>query len=287
MPKLTNKYGLPEAIARAVAHDEYSRGDADISVTQLVAPPRLVALYEQHKDEIEEDVSERIWVLLGKAIHKILADAGEDAIVEERLYTEVFGWKVSGQFDSLSIAHLGRDVYKLTDWKVTSAWAVRDGVKPEWEAQLNLYALLLERAGFTISALRICAILRDWNRYELQRSPNYPPLPVVEMAVPLWSLDQQSLYLHRRVQQHQRAQEGELPLCDDLDRWAKPAKWAVVKKGQKRALRVFDTEREAFEMAATVGAEVEFRPPTYPRCENYCPVAQWCSQWQGETGGEE
>src|SRR3990167_5596923 len=48
--KLTNKQGLPQPLVEAVRNDSYGRGDADISVTQLLAPPRKVALIHEHAD---------------------------------------------------------------------------------------------------------------------------------------------------------------------------------------------------------------------------------------------
>ena len=41
---LTNKHNLPEAIVAAIMNDSYTKGDADISVTELLSPPQLRAL---------------------------------------------------------------------------------------------------------------------------------------------------------------------------------------------------------------------------------------------------
>lgn len=83
MTKLHNRAGLPESIARAVSNDGYDSGrpkDVDPSryftTTTLVAPTRQVHLKRRHADEIEEDVSDRIWSLLGQSVHTILERAG-------------------------------------------------------------------------------------------------------------------------------------------------------------------------------------------------------------------
>src|SRR5688572_7249540 len=139
---LTNELGLPQPLVSAVANDDYSRGDADASVTELPSPPQLVALLRKHGESLTEDVSERIWSLFGQAVHEILRRADVDALTEMRLTIPVDGWRVSGAFDRLALFPDGL----LSDWKVSSAYSVilRDsdgtvGIKPEWEKQLNLY----------------------------------------------------------------------------------------------------------------------------------------------------
>lgn len=94
---------LPQPIVDAVANDDYSRGNSDISVTQLISPPRMTALVREHWDTLEEDVSDRIFSLFGKAVHTILERAERVAIAEQRLYMKVGDWTVSGAMDRISI----------------------------------------------------------------------------------------------------------------------------------------------------------------------------------------
>lgn len=67
----TNIHNIEDSIARAVQNDPYSHS-GDISVTGLVRPPQMAALEYQHRNEIEEDVSDKLWALLGSAVHVIL-----------------------------------------------------------------------------------------------------------------------------------------------------------------------------------------------------------------------
>ena len=100
--KLTNKHNLPEAIYNAVKNDPY-RKQGHITVTTLINPPRIRALEQRHADELEEDVSDRLWSLLGQAVHVVLERAGADNVLqEERLGTQVNGWTLTGQFDRLT-----------------------------------------------------------------------------------------------------------------------------------------------------------------------------------------
>lgn len=79
---MTNKNNLNEAIVRAVQRDWYSGTgeERDYSVTQLLNPVRIVHLMKRHKSEIQEDVSDKLWLLMGSAMHAILERANENDV---------------------------------------------------------------------------------------------------------------------------------------------------------------------------------------------------------------
>ena len=55
---------------------------------------------EEHDDEISEDVSEKLWSVLGTAVHNIFEETAEgEYISEERIFFDVNGWTVSGAID--------------------------------------------------------------------------------------------------------------------------------------------------------------------------------------------
>lgn len=281
--KYTNKTGLPEAIAAAIANDPYSDGDSDITVTGLIAPPRQRALIARHSDEIVEDVSSCIYRLVGSAVHGILERAGSSDLKEERLFTERLGWKISGAFDSFTI-----ESGVLRDYKCTTLYAVKDGYKDEWEQQLNLLALLCREHWLPVKKLQIVAILRDWSMGDAKRNPDHPQQQVVVVDIQLWDEAKAEEFLIERVKIHQAARAGELPKCTDLERWKTADKWAVMKRGNKRAKRLCVSEAEAGSLAAESGDGhyVELRKGEAKRCANYCSVAQFCDQWQAEKPAE-
>jgi hypothetical protein len=241
---LTNKFNLPKAFELAVANDDYSPGDAHVSVTGLLQPPRIRALYEVYKNEVTEDVSDRIWSLLGTALHVILERAGEGAgdTLEERLYTGCGGWVVSGKFDSLR-AKDGT----LTDFKSTSSWnRVFNSRMADWTTQLNLYAALCRRNDRgPINRLTVCALYRDWMASKAADGRGYPQTSVEEIEVDVWPQDECMAVMEELVHKHQVAKEH-LPLCTDEQRWK------------------------------------DKRTGKYRRCEQYCNVAPHCTQFQEE-----
>ena len=283
--RITNNLGLPDPIVQAVANDTYTGGAANIniSVSSLDKPVRQRWLERLHRDEISEDAADRIWALLGSAIHSILERANVDGIAEERLSVMVAGWRVSGAFDHFT---LGEGV--LSDYKVTSVWSIRDGGRSAWKAQLNIYAHLLRAAGHVVRSVRAIAIARDWRKNEFLRygSDGYPPHQVVVIELPLWTPEECDAYLLERVTAHQAASTDALPHCTREERWQRDAVWAVVKDGNKRATKLCASEAEAI---AVIGEakkmHVEFRPGIAVRCEQYCSVSEQCraigdGQWQ-------
>ena len=95
---ITNKYGLPHQFENLLARDKYDPGESNITITRLLSSPRISILQAKHKDEIVTDISDDVWKLLGKCIHTVLEEGADDSdIIEQRMFMEVNGWKVSGQ----------------------------------------------------------------------------------------------------------------------------------------------------------------------------------------------
>lgn len=270
--KITNKANLPEPLVRAIQLDPYGH-DCDFSTTTLIKPPRIVALERQHEGELEEDAADRIWALMGQLGHLVLERAGVGQLVERRFKIRCQNKTVGGQVDLWNNS-------TLLDYKFTSIWSATAGVKPEWEQQMNINAFLCGENGLPVKQSQIVCIFRDWSVGESRRNRDYPQHQVMVFDVPMWPALQQAAWIYGRVQVHMAAQSGKLPECTPLERWAKPDKWAVMKRGGKRAVMVLDSEEEANKRAMTNGYYVEYRPGVNTRCEDYCSVAPWCSQFK-------
>lgn len=296
MVKITNKYGVPDAIMNFQASDKYSRGQASYSVTQLIDAPQIRLLREKHGEEIEVDVSERLWALLGTAIHAVLEEhSGEGETPEERLYAEVQGVTISGQID---VQRADGNTLAVEDYKTTSVWAVMNG-KQEWELQLNVYAWLAEKVkGIPVTKAAVVAIMRDWSKAESKRTPDYPASPIQVVEIPVWPMEERERYINERVAHQFLAETNAamglpLPPCSDQERWLKPPKYAIVKEGNSRATKVCDTLEEAEKLLVQMNQSkgryvIQERPATPIRCaEDYCQVARWCGQWQQQKVGKD
>ena len=279
--KITNVLGLPQALVDAVTNDPYQQS-GDISVTGLIQPPRVRQLTTRHEDEITIDASDRIWMLVGSNVHEIIERAAQkDSLQEERLSTNVLGWKVTGATDLYD----GKGI--ITDIKNTSVWSVLRGVKEDWVIQLNLYGVLWRQHGWPVTKLQIIAILRDWSKHQIKNSSDYPKHQVQVLPVPLWLPEDAHNYMVERVTLHQEAEhlsDADLPLCSAEERWERPTTYAVKVKGQKRAKRVLESMEDA-EAWATDNMKKEFdieiRHGESVRCESYCDCSQFCDFKKG------
>jgi hypothetical protein len=102
---------------------------------------------------------------------------------------------------------------------------------------------------------------------------------VQTFTVPLWSNEVAENFLFERVRLHLKAEAGEDLPCTPEERWERPTRFAVMKQGQKRAVRVFDTCGEAEGHVTKGGLYVEERPGSSVRCESYCRVSSFCPQY--------
>lgn len=282
--RITNKHGLPAPLVRAITYSDYSKEGADYSVTELIKPPRIAALELLHANDLEEDASDRLWLLMGKAGHEVLRRSSEGGIVEERCIVDVAGKKVSGQLDYAVTEQ------EIIDYKFTSVWAIKDGVKPEWEQQLNCYKWMAEQYGVSVKELKIIAILRDWSKSESKRKPDLPQSQVVVLSARIWTKEAVEVWLRRRIALHENARSGVLPECTSEEVWERPEMFAVTKKGNVRATKLHSTADEAIKHVSSLGSayEIQRRPGERPRCESYCSVSEYCLQYKSwkEAHGE-
>jgi len=288
MSKLTNKFDLPSSIFSAIENisKQYTRGESDLSVSQLIDSPRIRLLKQHHAKDIEEDVSELIYSILGTSVHNLIENSDKKSITEKRLYADCEGWRLSGQLDRLLISD-----ETIEDYKVTSAWSYVFP-KESWELQQNVYAWLCRQNKIKISKIQIIGIFRDWQKSKANDSDNYPKLPIQVMPLRLWSNKEQDEYVKDRIRLHQEAQyrfdnENFTPLCSDEDRWKDKEKFAVMIKGKKRAIKLHDEVEDAQDHAknlslTTKGVSVEVRPSIARRCKDYCSVKQFCDQAKKE-----
>jgi hypothetical protein len=282
----TNNYNIPQGIYHALINDGYQK-KGDFSITELIKPVQIRALEKRYDDQITVDVSDRLWLLLGSSVHYVLEQGKLDEhLIEERLCIDVNGFKVSGKIDLYS----GTEK-KVIDYKVTSVWSFMFGNKPEWEAQLNLYKLLYEKAGFSVDGLEIHAILRDWQQSKVNGN-GYPAIPFQKSLIPVWTTAQAMAYLEERIKLHTEAEslpDEKLPECTAKEKWERQGKVALMKKGRKTAIRLFDEMN-----FATVALEsarktkkgtfyLEERPGERVRCERYCNAKPFCYQYRMES----
>ncbi len=274
-----NRFNLPKTICDAIIYDSKYE-DGKYSVTSLIKAPQIYQLEKRYQDKIEKDVSEGLWMLLGSAVHYVLEKGKtQNVLKEERLEVEIEGIRVVGKPDLYTANET------IEDYKITSVFSFLLGEKPEWTAQLNIYAYLYGRYGFPVKKAFIRAILRDWIQSKGFQNEDYPECPFMTIELPVWDKWTQETFIKNRIFLHemsQKAPDNELLQCIPQEKWSKPTTWAVKKKGNKRALRVFKNKEESddFQGKYVAPSEIEERPGEDVRCERFCNAQPFCHQYK-------
>lgn len=285
--KFTNNQNLPAPLVALLTQDFYSKGASEYSVTELMSPPRIRRLREQHNKEMVQDVTQLIASKLGTFMHgKLEAKELPGHTNEERVFKEVDGVTISGAIDLQS----DDGGVVITDYKFVKSWAVVNHRKQghsDWNLQLNIYKWLVETVNQkTVTGLNICAVIKDFNKRDA--GDFYPEAEAVMIPIPMMDNTEIEQYVRGRLEAHRDSKVAhdlgeELAFCTDEERWMRETTYATKREGRKTAIRVFKTIEEANELAIKEKGYVETRPGEPIRCTgNYCGVAQWCNQYAGE-----
>lgn len=297
--KTTNIHNLPEPFVDLVTFDSYSRGRSDFTTTEIIGPPRAAILRRRHDDDIEEDVSFRVWAMSGSAKHYLLETLAlkrpERYVAEKRLYAEVHGKMLGGQLDLYD-----KVTKTLYDYKETKVWKVTKGDVSEWEAQANINRWIMSKNGYEVQEIRYIAFLKDWSDRDTGRE-GYPQAPVMVVPLPIWEEEKTVEFIERRVRLHMNFQslpDDDIPVCTKDERWEGDGYFIVKHPDNEKATKKFPNEefpelkeakmradQFAFELnnkpkAKKTGYVVEEIKAEPTRCLRFCSAAPFCSFYE-------
>ena len=132
--KITNRLNLPEGFARAVSNEKHN-APGSLSATTLIQGVKQIILTDRHWDELEDDVSDRIWAIFGSAVHSLMESEGEHDFAEQRMAFRIGDITVTGTIDNYDM-HNG----VICDYKTASVNKVRFGDFGDWYTQGMIYA---------------------------------------------------------------------------------------------------------------------------------------------------
>jgi hypothetical protein len=302
--RISNKHNLPEPIVTAFGIDDYDRGTADHTATELIKPVRIRAFTHKFWEEMEEDVSDRVWRFFGSVKHLVLERIAKSNpqryLVEQRFETAMpqTGKTVSGKIDLFD-----RDLEILYDYKESSVWKFMLGDTREWEEQANINCYILRQNNIYPKKLINITWLKDWKIREarLTRKKDYPQCAIHVVELPRWTIGQQQDYIQRRIEDWDRHHENP-PFCSKEERWQRDASFALMKEGRKNAVKLFfnrDQAEAAKDWALNRGYPkgkyyVEERIAEPVRCLDHCPVRTFCDygiearkKWREHLNGDE
>ncbi len=213
-------------------------------------------------------------------------EIGDRYVYEITMQLQVGDKVLSGTFDLYD-----KETGILYDYKFCSTFQyTAPGANVKWERQTNIYAYMLkEQHGFDVTAIKIVALFRDWNKFGFTKNQNYPDRQVKEINVKLYPREEVFKYIVHRMDIHTKAENGDVPECNGEEKWSSADMFAVKQGTVKRAVRVFDSKvaadtfiienKNSYEIPGGKGKLwIEARIGGSRRCEEYCPVSQFCEQ---------
>lgn len=286
--KITNIAEAPKPFVWATEKSSWPPNPDRLYVTQLFAPPMQRRLTIDHYDEIEVDVMDLYYRILGTSVHSIIEQAAKDRVgvqteIRVAMPKEWFGIEITGRIDWIDYIDS-----ILADIKTASAATHGRGVKADWEAQGNIYRYMLYRIhGLKMGNLRIYPMYRDWSG--AKAGHDHPISPYGDIELPVWTIKETHVFIEKCVAEHMAEKTR---FCTDEERWKTPDCYAVKKKGQTKAVaattmvdgkRVSIPTEEAAQAiinSKSSSAElfIEHRPGGCRRCSGYCDVRDICKR---------
>lgn len=313
MTQFTNLHQIDISMAVWLVHDDYDflPRERAISATALLKPTRQIILSGRVTGEALEDISARISMRLGHAIHdsiehawktgykrslsllglpdkvidrfKINPDPKEvqpediPVYIEQRGYRQLGEWVISGKLD---MAVNGR----LKDAKSTSVFSFIKGNKDEnYRLQLSFYKWL-HSDKVTDDEGDIQFVFTDWQKSMVNTIPGYPPIRIVNHTVSLYSEQETETLIASKIEdlvRYQDASQDALPRCTDEELWRSEPVYKYYSDPTKtdgRATKNFDSLIEANNHLAEKRKGVVKTVPGQVKACLYCRAFDICEQ---------
>lgn len=302
--EFTNNHGVPfETALFAGYHSTLYSGGAPrvgkLSTTTLIGPLRK-AIYGMLQPESTEpqDVNFLLASAKGTAMHQGMTNAltayGSGYVCEQRIETEVDGWKISGEFDILTPDKQIKDLKFVSNYNLKKLQEdmliLQPGMSLEemyeqtptyfkYQAQLSVYYYLLNDPEVKpyASILFMLNNGSDMGKFKVDQ----------EVTFPLWPREATQEFIENRVaiiKQH--LADGTLPLCSDSERGFSPAEYKLQRvsptNGQLTTVRgsKFDNYTKFREFVVAKGklGDVEQITEAKHTLCNYCNYSSICTQ---------
>jgi hypothetical protein len=298
--KYTNIKNLDDIAYNVLCHDNYDgykhKENHFCSVTDLLNPTMVTYLKERHKDNIEIDISERMWLHMGNAFHNYcesILQKSSNMIPEKRVTIKIADKEISGGVDLFDVKNK-----ILYDIKLTSVWTLKF-LDPsdehnrfhDWLLQTNLYSIGYEQAGFEVNKIKIWAVLRDWNQNEAFRNADYAQASSSFIEMPKLPFEDVEKVVRQKAEKLELARKtGNVEPCTLGERWAKKTTFAIKKKNRKSAVKAnIESWDLANQLLPKYGKDhyIETRNGEDTRCLRYCEVSKFCPYYKEKYANNE
>jgi hypothetical protein len=280
--KITNKLNLPETLKRFIDPEPHNK-PGEFSATTLLKGNKEILLTQRHFDEIEIDIADMIFAIFGSAVHYLLEHEEPETFVEEKVTNSVMGYTITGKMDLYNMA-----TGHIDDYKTAAIWKFIYKDFEDWKKQGLIYGWLLRKNGLPAESVRFIGFLKDHSKRKARYDAGYPQKPVelYEFNITDSDIDEIENYICEKVYSLHADQgklDDEIEPCTAKERWQKPSKWALMKDGNKKAIKLYDSQDEAESAMAEKGNNyyVQERPEENIKCLDYCACKHFCNFYKG------
>lgn len=274
---LTNALGLPATLVQ-IGREKQAVTPREYSISSLFKGVRQVILERRYHQEITRDVAEMLWSWLGRTMGACLSSHYQaQGFQEQKVRIPLGDCVLTGRLDGYH-----QEDKAILQYKLASVWKMVYGDWEEWRCQLLVYGYVLGKMGLPVERGDILVLFKDHSKREARGREDYPPLPgqVLSFAFGPEDFAACETWLFAKLAAIKGAEglgDQDLPRCTPGERYHAEDKYAVMKQGRKKALRLLDSRAEAEAwMAAKGGDAIVFRPGEDRKCLYYCPVAKFC-----------
>lgn len=277
--RLTNRLNYPPAYIEAANHHIYQPKPDRIGVTALITSPQTRRLVIEKWDDLVLDIEDFFTPMVGISFHNYLEkNCPEGYTAEQKWEYLINGLTLVGKADIVDGG--------IEDYKLMSGWSWTFSKDEDWAEQLNCLNWLRFKNGGEhqkdiAKYLRVHAFIKDWSKYQAERSSNYPQKRYFCIEIPIWPIEKTERFINRRIALHKDKNYQ----CSDEDKWIKIEKFAVMQHGRKSALRLLDTFADAEKYILDNGITqkyttnkiyIEQRKSEPKKCLDFCTARSVC-----------
>ena len=286
-----NRLNYPQYIVDWLINDDYDHNydPLTVSATTMMKPTRAYLITSRHRDELQTDVVDRVAACVGSAIHDSIERIETPNVQKEQRASRTICvgdvvYTVTGRYDILEDNSDG--TFTLRDVKTTSVWAFIFGGKDEsYQIQLSIYRWLLSLDKVVTAHGFIDFFFTDWQSMKARQDHKYPQQRIAPgHRITLMSLEETEQWILSRLELIEASKDlsdDDLTACTREELWMSDDKFAVYKRGGKKASKLCDTRQaaEQYIQIKKIAGHIQHRPAKVKRC-NYCSALPFCNQGQ-------
>ena len=143
----------------------------------------------------------------------------------------------------------------------------------------------LQEKGFDTKKLFSCLAFTDWQSMKARQDHKYPQQRIAPgHRITLMSLEETEQWILSRLELIEASKDlsdDDLTACTREELWMSDDKFAVYKRGGKKASKLCDTRQaaEQYIQIKKIAGHIQHRPAKVKRC-NYCSALPFCNQGQ-------